>query len=265
MKNFISGATVFLLCLAFYSCESNDSPIITTTPPVVNVISNKVLVELFTNTSCIPCVDANQYLDAVHDLQGVTGNDTNVIILRMHTTLFAGDPFYLYNIPDNNARMTYYPNSAIVNPRTFLLGTFLGNFSTAPWTNKINEKLLLTRPVTVALSNSYNTSTRSGSLNVRIAQDAGSNFTGLVYHIAVAENDIQYTAPNGETHFSNTLRDLITPPEGQPFDIGSGQTNTYDQNYTIPGEVNQALTDLIVFVQVVSTREVIGVEKVKLQ
>jgi len=265
MKNKIIVSIVFLLSVIIYSCESNDSPVVTSTPPLVNVPTNKILIELFTNTSCIPCVEANQYLDAVHNLQGITNNDTNVIILRIHTTLFAGDPFYLYNTTDNGARMSYYPNSAIVNPRTFLLGTFIGNFSTAPWTNKINEKLAAARPMAISLTNTYNASNRTGDLSVRITQDAGSSFTGLVYHIAVAENEIQYTAPNGETHFNNTLRDLVTPPAGQAFDIGSGQTNTYSQNYSIASGINQGLTDLIVFVQVLSTKEVLAVEKVKVQ
>jgi len=265
MKNIIVVSIIFLLTVIFYSCESNDSPVVASTPPIVNVPTNKILIELFTNTSCIPCVEANQYLDAIHELGGITNNDTNVIILRIHTTLFAGDPFYLYNVTDNGARMSYYPNAAIVNPRTFLLGTFIGNFSTAPWTNKINEKLSATRPMAISLTNTYNANNRTGNLSVRITQDAGSNFTGLVYHIAVAENEILYTAPNGETHFNNTLRDLVTPPDGQAFDIGSGQTNTYSQSYSIANALNQNLTDIIVFVQVLATREVIAVEKVKLQ
>lgn len=265
MKKILVLTIICLSSLIFYSCESNDSPVITTTPPVVNVPANKVLVELFTNTSCIPCVEANQYLDAIHELDGITNNDTNVIILRIHTTLFSGDPFYLYNTTDNGARMSYYPNSAIVNPRTFLLGTFIGNFAPAPWTNKLNEKLAATRPMAISLINTYNAGNRTGNLSVGITQDAGSSFTGLVYHIAVSENDIPYIAPNGETHFNNTLRDLITPADGQPFDIGSGQTNTYQHNYTIGNEINHNQTDLIVFVQVVSTREVIAVEKIKLQ
>lgn len=227
--------------------------------------TNKVLVELFTNTSCIPCVEANQYLDAVYNLGGVTNNDANVIIIRYHTTLYAGDPFYLYNTTDNNARMAYYPNSAIVNPRTFLLGTFMGNYSNTTWTNTLNDKLAATRTFAIVLDNTYDTVSRNGNLNIKIKQASGPVVNDLVYHIAVTENEIAYTAPNGETHFNNTLRDLITPPNGQSFTISTGQINTYSANYTIDGIINQHKADIIVFVQSVSTREVFAAEKVILR
>ena len=229
--------------------------------------TNKVLVEIFTNTSCIPCVQANTYLDEIYELQGVTSNDASVEILRIHTTLFAGDPFYLYNTTDNNARMAFYPNSAIVNPRTFLRGTFMGNFSASSWTNKINAELADTRTYAIKLTNTYDSVSRNGNINIKIRQVSGEVFNDLIFQIAVAENNIPYTAPNGETHFSNTLRDFIMPPSGQPFTISPGQTNSYNQTYSIDTPINQNKTDLIVFVQRnnATTREVMAVEKVKLK
>ena len=51
--------------------------------------------------------------------------------------------------------MAFYPNSAIVNPRTFLLGVYMGNFSAASWTNKLNEMLADTRTYAIKLTNIY--------------------------------------------------------------------------------------------------------------
>lgn len=229
--------------------------------------TNKVLVEIFTNTSCIPCVEANTYLDEIYELNGVTNSDENVVILRIHTTLYAGDPFYHYNTTDNNARMAFYPNSAIVNPRTFLLGSYLGAFSSAAWTNKINEKLADTRTYAIKLTNTYDTVSRTGNINVLIKQVSGAALNDLVYHVAVSENDIQYSAPNGETHFDNTLRDLITPPTGQAFVITPGQTKSFNQSYSIDTQINQDKTDIIVFVQRNNStgKEVMAAEWVKLK
>jgi hypothetical protein len=229
--------------------------------------TNKILVELFTNTSCIPCVEANTYLDEIYNRSGVTSNDASVEILRIHTTLFAGDPFYLYNTADNNARMAFYPNSAIVNPRTFLLGVYMGNFSAASWTNKLNEMLADTRTYAIKLANVYDSVSGSGNINIKIKQVSGAVYNDLVYHVAVAENEIPYNAPNGETHFSNTLRDLVTAPSGQPFTISPGQTISYNQNYSIDSQLNKNKTDLIVFIQRnnTTTREVMAVEKIKLR
>lgn len=225
--------------------------------------TNKVLVELFTNTSCIPCVEPNRYLDEINELNGITSNDNSVIILRVHTTLFAGDPFYLYNTADNSARMNYY-NASAVNPRTFLLGTSLGSFTASAWTNKINEKLGSLRTFAISLTNSYDTLSRNGNVGIKIKQVSGQTVSDLVYHVAVSENGILYTAPNGETKFENTLRDLITPPDGQTFSIGTGQTNSYSHNYSIAGITDQRKTDIIVFVQKISTKEVFAVEKIKI-
>jgi len=229
--------------------------------------TSKVLVEIFTNTSCIPCVEANTYLDEIFRLQGVTSNDANVVILRYHTTLFAGDPFYLYNTTDNNARMSFYPNAAIVNPRTFLLGGYMGAFSQTSWTNKINEFLSDTRTYAVKLTNTYDSVTRSGSINIQIKQESGEVYNDLVYHVAVAENEIMYNAPNGETHFDNTLRDLVTPTTGQTFTISPGQTKSFNQSYSISPDIDQSKTDIVVFVQRNNntTREVMAAEIVSLK
>lgn len=229
--------------------------------------TNKVLVELFTNTSCVPCVEANTYLDEIYNLSGVTFNDASVVILRFHTTLYAGDPFYLYNTTDNQARMDFYPNSAIANPRAFLLGAFLGNYSSTVWTSKINDKISGTRTYAIKLTNTYDNVSRNGNINIKIKQISGAVVNDLVYQIAVSENEIPYNAPNGETHFNNTFRDFITPPTGQPFTISPGQTNSYNQNYSIDSQINQNNTDLIVFVQRNNNagKEVFAVEKVSLK
>lgn len=229
--------------------------------------TNKVLIEIFTNTSCIPCVEANTYLDEIYELHGVTSSDASVVILRIHTTLFAGDPFYLYNTTDNNARMAFYPNSAIVNPRTFLSGAFLGNYSSSAWTNKINVELADTRTYAIKLINNYDSVSRTGSINLRIKQVSGPVFNDLVYQVAVAENNIIYSAPNGETQFNNTFRDFITPPNGEPFTISPGQSKSYNLNYSIDSQINQNNTDLLVFVQRNnnSGKEVLAVEKIKLK
>lgn len=228
--------------------------------------TNKILVELFTNTSCIPCVEANTYLDEVFSLQGVTSNDANVVIIRYHTTLFAGDPFYLYNTPDQNARMAYYPNSAVVNPRTFLQGVYLGAFSASAWTNKLNDKLAETRTYAIKLTNTYDSVSRSGNIDMKVKQISGPVINDLVYHVVLTENFIQYTAPNGETHFDNTFRDFITPATGQPFTVSPGETKSFSSNpYSVSTAINQNNADITVIIQATNTREVLATEIVKVK
>ena len=104
-----------------------------------------------TNTSCIPCVAANQYLDAV--------TNSNVIIIRWHTTLYPNDPFYTYNPTDSGARQTYY-NTANANPQAFLLGKYMGNYNANNWTNVLNTQLAASRSMGSFVSKTYDTTSK---------------------------------------------------------------------------------------------------------
>src|SRR3974377_657398 len=126
--NFKGIIVIVLIAISFifYSCQSNDGLIVTGNPSVTT--SNKALIQLFTNTSCIPCVSANTYLNGINNLNGTTSNDTNIILLRVHTTLFANDPYYNFNPAVNYAMQQYY-NAGISNPRGYLMGVYMGSYN----------------------------------------------------------------------------------------------------------------------------------------
>jgi hypothetical protein len=250
---FLLPLVVLGLSLFLYSCESNDAPV---TYSSISANTNKVLVEMFTNTSCIPCVVANQYLDAV--------TNPNVIIIRAHTTLYPNDPFYLYNITDNDARQTYY-NAANANPKAFLLGTYMGNYNANNWTNVLNAQLSASRNMGIVINRTYDSTTRAGNLNVAINQSAGATVGDLVFHIALTEDELLYNAPNGEDVFEQVLRDLLTGPNGDALNISSGQTVNLTKSFTIPAAINDRHANIIVFTQSTSTKEVFGVEIVKVR
>ncbi|HEY5125288.1 MAG TPA: Omp28-related outer membrane protein [Ignavibacteria bacterium] len=263
--NFKSPLVFLILSISvfLYSCESNDGMIVKGNPDAK--ATNKVLVELFTNTSCVPCVQANNFLNGVNNLSGVTNNDTNVIIMRVHTTLFAGDPYYNFNVPVNFARQQYY-NAGLSNPRGFLMGTSMGSFNTSNWTNALNERLKTTNAFSINLSASYDSTEREAILNIQLNQLSGSSLPDFVMHAAVVENGLimDPPAPNGEVDFENTLRDLVTPTGGEPFNITPGQTISFVKSFTLKSGIKAFNTDIIIFVQSVSTKEVFGVVKQKL-
>lgn len=250
---FLLPVLVLGLSLFLYSCESNDAPV-----TYSNIVpsTNKVLVEIFTNTSCIPCVVANQYLDAL--------TDTNIIIIRTHTTLYPNDPFYLYNTTDNGVRQTYY-NSANANPKAFLLGTFMGNYNANTWTSALNTQTASSRSMGISINRTYDTTSRAGNLSIAINQSSGATVGDLVFHIALVENDLIYNAPNGEDVFEQVLRDLLTSPDGDALNISTGQTVNLSKSFTIPAEINDRNASIIVFTQSISTKQVFGVERVKIR
>ncbi|MBN8570584.1 MAG: Omp28-related outer membrane protein [Ignavibacteria bacterium] len=247
---------ILVLSVFLYSCESNDAPVAYSN---ISGSTNKVLVELFTNTSCIPCVAANQYLDAV--------TNPNVIIIRWHTTLYPNDPFYEYNTLDNGTRQTYY-NAANANPKGFLLGTFMGNFSGGgnTWTEALNAQLNASRSMGVSLTKTYDTTARTGNLNITINQNSGDAVSDLVYHVALTEDGIAYTANNGERNFDQVLRDLLTSPNGDAINITAGQTvNLAPMSFSIPASIDDKHASLIVFTQSAGSKRIYGVDIVKLR
>ena len=252
---------VFGFLLSFYSCESNDGIIIQRTFDLKS--QSKVLIELFTNTSCIPCVQSNLYLDGINNLSGVTINDTNVIIIRIHTTLFPNDPFYEFNSADNFARQSYYVFPAFANPKGYLMGidSSLGNFNQTIWTNEINSRLAKTNSFAINLTITYDSLTRNGTLDYVIGQLTGAQVNDLVLHIAVTEDHLFYNAPNGETEFENTLRDLITPGVGENISISPGQSSNFSKNFTLMNGIDHKHADIIIFVQSLSSKEIFAVEK----
>jgi hypothetical protein len=252
---------VISFAFIFYSCESNDGIIIQSSSNLKS--QSKVLIELFTNTSCIPCVQSNLYLDGINNLSGVTINDTNVVIIRIHTTLFANDPFYDFNPADNFARQQYYVFPAFANPKGYLMGldSSLGNFNQATWTTEINNRLAKTNSFSINFIVTYDSVSRNGSLDYEVGQLTGAAVNDLVLHIAVTEGNLFFNAQNGETDFENTLRDLITQGTGEAISISPGQSSNFSKNFTLMNGIDHKHADIIIFVQSVSSKEIFGVEK----
>ncbi len=246
-----------------YSCESNDSNIVHGTGNLK--AKSKMLIEVFTNTSCVGCPAADAYVDQIHHYQGVTINDTNVIIIKVHTTMFPNDPFYLFNVPVNNTRQTYY-GAGIVNPLGFSDGTMMAvPFSSSAWTNQINQHLNLTRTFAINLSNTYNSANNTGTINLQLGQLSGATVSDLRYFIAVVEDDLHYNAPNGVNLHNSVLRDMLTAPAGDDLQLSAGQSVNISKDYSLKNGINYLNTSLVVFIQSVSTKTVYAVEKIKLQ
>jgi hypothetical protein len=259
-KIFIILLITVLPALFFSSCESNDNPIVKGNPYIT--ADNKVLVEIFTNTSCIPCVSANTYMDGINNNAGVTSIDTNVIIVRFHTTLFANDPYYNFNVTDNFARQQFY-NAGLSNPRGYLMGTSMGSFNSSNWTTSINNRLAVQNSMGFNFTVNYDTASRNGTVNLTLAQVSGSALSDLVLHIAIVENGLIMTppAPNGETDFENTFRQFVTQPNGDAISISPGQSLTFVKNFNLMNGINPADSYIVIFVQSTSTKEVFGAAK----
>lgn len=262
MKKIFLYIIILLAAGVFLSCESNDNPVIKGTSDVK--ASSKVLVEFFTNHTCVNCPVPGHYLDEIDSLQGITLNDTNVIIIRVHTTVTSlNDPFYLYNTVDNLARSNYY-GALLFNPYTVLNGVLLPPFNASTWTNLIESKLKLKNDFGINIVNNYDSLAGTGTLTITVGQVSGTAVSDLKLHAILTESNLYYEAPNGEDWHQNTMRKLFTGTDGMSISVQPGQSGTYEVSYAIPSGVVAKNCDIVVFVQSESAKTVMGVEKVKL-
>ena len=252
---FIKIILILIIASAFYSCEFNNNPASSTSVKV----NRKVLVELSTNVNCVHCPPSGHYLDLVDTaIAGVTSCDTNVITLRMHSSIFMGDPFYNFNVPVNSTRQTYYGVTS--NPTGYLNGGLMPAFNSQTWTNSINLALADNEVQNLTVTNTFDSTAGTGTVNVNVSQISGSAAGDLVLHIAVVESGLYYAGgTNGERWFNNILRDLLTGPNGQSITLPySGSIN-----YTLKSGIKPANASIIVFTQSQGSQQVYVVRKIK--
>ena len=251
---------VFAIAAVFCSCESNDGIVPKGTSDLK--ANSKVLVESFTNTSCVGCPAADNYLKRIDELMGVTINDTNVIIIETHSTMFPNDPFYNFNVTDNNARQTYY-GAGQINPLGFLMGTMMPlPFEQQSWTSSINQRLNQTNTFEIDVVSDVDSSARQLELTLQLGQFTGTAVSDLRLHVALVESDLHYNAPNGLTVFDNVLRDLLTPTGGESVTVSPGQSITLNKTYDIDSRVIISNCKAVIYLQSQSTKEVFAAEKV---
>lgn len=266
MKKTITKILLVVFAVSFIyinGCESNDNP----QSPVFNPpsVGKKVLFEFFTNSGCNPCVPAHNYLDQIKGLSGITSNDTNIIILSIHTTNpYPMDSLYRANVAHNNARINYY--QIFFNPQGRIDGAESGQFSNSEWTTKFNTELSQPVILNVGLDRTYDPEQRTGTVSAYILPNSAITTTDNVVHFIISESNIQYiTAPNGIHKFDDVMRFMVTGTDGEPISLAQGQTTTVTKPFTIDGTWNSDECYMTVFVQSTSTKQVYGVERIKIQ
>lgn len=259
----ITISLIIAVFLQLAGCLYNDD--------ITNIINNpstykkKVLVEFFTNSGCIPCVAAHEYLDGITALSGVTSNDTNVIIISYHTRYpFPYDSLYQANIPHNNARISYY--GVTFTPQGRLDGVSLGQFNTNDWTAAINLELGAKNYTAITLSKTYDTLTRIGNVGAQINTISPIPDGDLVVHFIVTENSVPYiTSPNGVKYPNDVMRTLLTGENGEPITLINGHQTSVNKDFTIQTNWNQDNCNITVFFQSTSSKAIYGVERIKVK
>ena len=244
----------------FYSCESNDNPVIQN---ISNKTSkSKVLFEFFTAVNCPNCPPPGHFLDLIDSLKGISINDTNVVIIRYHSNYNGYDPYYLFNPAGSAARHNYY--NYLWNPAGTLMGTNLPNYDQSVWLNNINSALEKKGLVEIGMINTYDSSSRIGTVNISLRQSSTSPDSDLKLFVVITENELSYTGTNGEKVHQNTYRQMLTDNAGDGISLQPGVLENVNKAYTLKAGIIPANAHIVVFVQSQNGKTVYGVERIKL-
>ena len=123
----------------------------------------------------------------------------------------ATDPMYTADETDANTRISYYGVGSIGVPYSVMDG--VGGAFVSQTT--IDEENSVTSPFDMKLSHTINSTDDSIFITCRIKCTQAITVTGpMVCQVAIVENHVPYTAPNGEKLFYNVMRKMLPSASG---------------------------------------------------
>ncbi len=234
---------LFVLIVFALSLTANASP-------------RMVLGENFTNTACVPCASADPMLNYLVD------EYPDVFALVRYHTYWPGpnDPFYLYNVPENDARITLYGVNAV--PNLHLDGVDRGHqYNT--WENYLLLAMSDASPLEIYLENNYNSDTREAHLFAEVTATDDISSNNLRFYVTYTEDSLYYNGGNGVVDHFQVMRDIVPNPQGESFTISNGETVYFERIVTIDNEIIESNCVIVVWVQDYFTLEVYQAAKIR--
>jgi|TARA_B100001146_G_scaffold84539_1_gene75131 hypothetical protein len=203
-------------------------------------VKSKILMELFTSTTCGPCLPQNTTLNNyLNPESSVYAGDLadDWIILRYHVWWpSSGDPYYEWNTAPVINREGYYGVGYV--PHMYTQGWTDSGSTAATWRTHARAAVDGLTPFNVQITGTRDGYNLSGNVTVTSAGDV--NNLGFKLFVAVTHDNSQYQAPNGQTVFDQTFIDFLTLDSssevvsyGEPLNLGVGETYTKSYNWTL--------------------------------
>ena len=213
-----------------------------------------VLIEDFSNVSCIPCVESNIIL---HSLMTGTLNTKAVLIKYATNFPSPNDPMYQDAQKFSDSRMTFY--SIFSTPTVFVDGLQKPIASDSnDIKRKVSERLQTKSPFRFDFSGSHILDSVKVFLNI-YKLDSSVDLTDVHLYTVLIEEEIVYSTPpgsNGEKKFFNVMRNIMPSESG--ISLKSLTSGSLKVNFSIG--INpvwqQAKLALISFAQNTKTKEV---------
>jgi hypothetical protein len=216
-----------------------------------------VLIEDFSNVSCIPCVASNLIL---HALVGGTYSRLIVVAIKYATNFPSpSDPFYLAARPFCDLRMAYY--NVLFAPTLIIDGTCRpAATDSASMKDSINAALTRHSQFSLSVAKSIAGNVLSVHIRLNVLDTAGIDFQNLVLHTVLLEEEIRFASPpgaNGETVFHDIMRGMMPSAEGEPIVQSTpGNPVFYDRQIVIAPAWNVSSLQCVAFVQNKRTKAV---------
>ena len=176
-------------------------------------VPKKVIVEHFTNTLCSRCATRNPGLYANLELSG----NQDVVHLAIHPSLPYNTCVFNLNNPESNDDRTKYYGVFGSTPQVIVNGehvmkSFTDNDLFSPYQNQMS-------PVSIQLTQQkINDSTR---VKIVVKTEATHSLGDQILYVVLAEETIDYDAPNGESTHHDVMRAPVTGNTGRLISIPS--------------------------------------------
>ena len=215
-----------------------------------------VMMEEFSNVSCVPCVVTNKIIKSLFTYRYST--DQLAIVKFPAYYPSPNDPMYLAAKQDCDSRLTYYTVSS--TPTIRIDGTIR---PTPTDSNAIiaaiEQQLALSAQINVSAKDTIINNTLKITVDVQFADTAGINKADLVLHTVVTEDEITYSNPpgsNGETAFYHVARKMLPNFSGVSLTNTGTEIVTYQSETVIAQGWNPAKLSVVAFVQNKKTKQV---------
>lgn len=162
-----------------------------------------------------------------------------------------GASYPLYNA-EGRAKWYLYPppyNGGYATPWLWVDGKNRG-YQYSSWSNVIYDQMLVPSDVSLThVGTTYNPATRTGQVQVECYNGGTIPIIAAALQIAITEDSINYTGPNGDPLHNGVCRDYVPNQNGTTVTLGPGATETVTVPYSLDTLWVEAKVKLVVYLQ----------------
>jgi hypothetical protein len=159
---------------------------------------------------------------------------------------------YLPYNAEGRAKWFLYPppyQGGYATPWLWVDGKSRG-YQYSSWSNYIYDQILVPSDVSLThVGTTYNPATRTGQVQVECYNAGTIPIISAALQVAITEDSIHYTGPNGDSIHNDVCRDYVPNQSGTTLTLGPGATDTVTVTYSLDSSWVEAKVKLVVYLQ----------------